>query len=80
MGEVKDIEINIVGMFSDSKEVKEIMNIAKVFVIEERMIDIADEVEIDKAINKKISKLPKKLKQSRHIDHRFTFLTVRGLN
>ena len=81
MGEVKNIDINIVGMFSDADEVCEIMDVAKVFIIEERMKDITFDTKVEKVFVEKNVKSSKKLKlDSRSADHGLAFLTVRGLN
>jgi len=81
MGEVKNIDINIVGMFSDSDEVCEIVDVAKVFIVEERMKDITFDAEVEKVVVEKNVKSPKKLKpDSCPADRHLAFLTVRGLN
>jgi len=78
---VKNIDINIVGMFSNGDEINEIMDVAKVFVVEERMINISDDAETNNLVEERRLKPFKKPK----IHHDSTFkklqlLTVRGLN
>jgi len=81
MGEVKNIDINIVGMFSNSDEVSEIVDVAKVFIVEERMKDITFDKDGKKIILEKKVKSPKKLKlDSFSVDCSIPFMTVRGLN
>ena len=81
MGEVKNIDINIVGMFSDADEVCELIDVAKVFVVEERMMDISDDTKTGEAIKIKSIGPEKKLKKSfGSVDSHLAFLTVRGLN
>ena len=81
MGEVRNIDITIVGMFSDTDEVCEIVDIAKVFVVEERMKYITFDTEVKKVVVEKNVKPSKKLKlDSCSVNHGLTFLTVRGLN
>ena len=81
MGEVKNIDINVVGMFSDADELSELIDVAKVFVIEERMRDISYDTKTGKVTKIKITEPEKKLKKSFDaVDRRLAFLTVRGLN
>jgi len=61
VGEVKNIDINIVGMFSGADEVSEIVDVAKVFIIEERMKDITLDTEVEKVVIEKNVKPSKKL-------------------
>ena len=78
---MKNIDINIVGMFSDSDEVCEIVDVAKVFIVEERMKDITVDTEVEKVVVEKNVKSPKRLKlDSCSVDRRLAFLTVRGLS
>jgi len=44
MGEAVIIQINIVGLISNEEEIDEIENIAKVFLIEEKMLDLTYEI------------------------------------
>lgn len=81
MGEVKNIVINIVGMFSDADEVCEIVDVAKVFIVEEMMKKITFDTEVEKAVVEKNVKSSKKLKLDLcSVDHGLAFLTVRGLS
>ena len=78
---MKNIDINIVGMFSDSDEVCEIVDVAKVFIVEERMKDITFDAEVEKVVVEKNVKSPKRLKlDACSVDRRLAFLTVRGLS
>lgn len=81
MGEVKNIDINIVGMFSDADEVNEIIDVAKVFVVEERTMDISNDTKTGEVVKIKSIGPEKKLKQGIvSIDKRLAVLTVKGLN
>ena len=67
-------------MFSDADEVCEIVDVAKVFVIGERMKDIAFDSEIGDVVEKKEKKPSKKLKlHHRFVSPKLSVLSVRGL-
>ena len=67
------MEINIIGMFDESEELYEVMKIAKVFVVEERIQAITDY----KPLVTKHEE--EKIKQPTHQKARKIF-SVRGLN
>ena len=78
---MKNIEINIVGMFSDADGVSELIDVAKVFVIEERMMDISYDAKTGEVTKVKNIGPDKKLKQSMvSNDKHLAVLTVKGLN
>lgn len=78
-GEVKNIDINIVGMLSDADEISELIDVAKVFVIEERVKNISNETILPKVI--KSIKEEKILKTNISQKMRYLAnLTVKGLN
>jgi hypothetical protein len=75
MGEVIKIQINIVGLFDDIEEVNELEDVAKVFAIEERIIDITyDNTSTNVIQRKKINN------RSNSYNKKFQVFTVRGLN
>ena len=77
---MRKIQINVVGTVSDKDELNEIENIAKVFVIEERVIDLTEEI-VEKNILKSNLKPLKKSISRRYPGYdRLQYLTVRGLN
>ena len=59
----------------------EIETVAKVFVIEERMIDLTYELETEKNISKPLEKPIKKIKNTHNsYNARLPILTVKGFN
>jgi len=78
---VKNIDINIVGMFSNPDDVCEIVDVAKVFIVEERMKSITFDTGTDEIIVEKKVKPEKKIKLDySSINQHLSFLTVRGLS
>lgn len=75
MGEVIKIHINIVGLFDDIDEVNELEDVAKVFVVEERIIDITYEKNSINIVERK-----KTDSNPNGYNRNFQVLTVRGLN
>jgi glycerate kinase len=77
---VVKIQISIVGTLSNREEVNEVENIAKVFVIEQRVMDLAEDFQTPKNITKTQALSPKKhviknlLQKSQN-----QILSVRGL-
>jgi len=79
--EVRKIHINIVGSVSNQEEMTEIETVAKVFVVEERMIDLADELEKEKNISKPPEKPIKKINNNHnYYNTSLPVLTVKGFN
>lgn len=77
--EVEIIHINVVGVISE-REVREIEDVAKIFLIEERMKDITN-IKKESIIEKIHFKSLKKIKINPiNIKENPSFLTVRGLN
>jgi len=78
--EVEIIHINVVGIISNKEELNEIETVAKVFLVEERVIDITNS-EKENAIEKTYLRSSKNIKINQtDINENPTFLTVRGLN
>ena len=68
-------------MVSDKDELDEMETVAKVFVVEKRMIDITYNVEPENIIEQPFSGSSKKIKiHPTNNRNRLPFLTVRGLN
>ena len=71
------MEINIVGQFEDNEEIHEVLKIAKVFAIEERIQSITENKTQQSCIKTQITKKPiKKHKTQKNIK----LLPVIGLN
>ena len=67
------------GALSSNEEIKEVENIVKMFFIEERVIDLASNINPKKVIGKTYSESMKNL--GNDINNKvLQFLTVRGLN
>ena len=78
---MRKIHINVVGTFADTDELHEIEYVARVFLVAERMIDLTEEIEIEKNEEKPIEKSPKKSISRRNLVYdRLQYLNVRGLN
>ena len=68
-------------MFSDSDEVCNIVDVARVFVVEERMKDITFDTETGEIVKEQEVNIAKKIKfRQPAISHRIGVLTVKGLN
>jgi hypothetical protein len=81
LGEVIKIQVNIVGIFSESEELTEIANAARLFVVEERVIDLTDSINPKEAISKTPVNPPNKTnKPSNSYNTNIKYLTVRGFN
>ena len=79
--EVRLIRINIVGSISNQDEITEIETIAKVFVVEKRMIDLTNEPVTGKIISEPPKKPIKKInKTPNSYNAHLPVLTVKGLN
>ena len=71
----------MVGILSDIDEINEIMDITEVFVVEQRMMDLAYQVDSKKIIKKTYLEPTKKSNiHQNKTNGRLQFLTVRGLN
>jgi hypothetical protein len=79
--EVRKIRINVVGSVSDQEDIKEIETVAKVFVVEERMIDLTYDIKSEKIVSDPPLNSPKKTSNDRNsYNTRLALLTVRGFN
>jgi len=75
------MEINIVGMFSNSDEITEIVDVAKVFIIEERMKGLYCDTETKNiAKNRRNISSKKTNLQYNYGSRNIQYLTVRGFN
>lgn len=78
--EVRQILVNVVGIVSSEDERYQIENIAKAFVINERMKSITENME-PVIVSKKLNAESAKLKNSKNIINKsLSSLTVKGLN
>jgi len=73
--------LNIVGTLSDVDEVREVEKVARVFIVEERMMNITRPIEIKQIdIKKDFGQIRKQISLQKHISKVLPLLTVRGLN
>lgn len=79
--EVRLIRINVVGSISNQDEVIEIETVAKVFVVEERMINLTNEPKTGKIISEPPKKPIKKINKTHNFYNAcLPVLTVKGFN
>ena len=67
------------GALSSNEEIKEVENVVKLFFIEERVIDLASNIETKKVVNRIYPESVKSLSQNDN-NKDLQFFTVRGLN
>ena len=79
--EVRKIQIHVVGSINNNEELAEMETVAKVFVIEERMIGLTYDLKSDKVVSSSPQNSPKKIiKTQNSYNSKLNLLSVRGFN
>ena len=78
---MKKIKIHVVGSINNNEELAEMETVAKVFVIEERMIGLTYDLKSDKIVSSSHQNSPKKIiKTQNSYNSKLNLLSVRGFN
>lgn len=78
---MRRIKIHVVGSVSNNEELAEMETVAKVFVIEERMIGLTYDIKSKKIVPNSPNVSPEKNKKIRNsYNSNLKLLTVRGFN
>jgi len=78
---VRKIQINIVGSISDKEELKELENVAKVFVVAERLIDLTCDLKSEFIDSGTPQNSPKKIYNNQNSNNmHISFITLHGFN
>jgi hypothetical protein len=79
--EVRRIQIHVVGSIYNNEELAEMETVAKVFVIEERMIGLTYDLRSENVIVNSPQKIPKKTNKPKNsYNSNLRLLSVRGFN
>ena len=78
---MRKIQIHVVGSINNNEELAEMETVAKVFVIEERMIGLTYDLKSDKIVSSSHRNSPKKIiKTQNSYNSKLNLFSVRGLN
>jgi len=78
---VRKIQINIVGSISEKEELKELENVAKVFVVAERLIDLTCDLKSEFIDSGTLQNSPKKIHSNQNsYGIHLSLITIHGFN
>ena len=78
---MSNIQINVIGLFTENDEILDIVDVAKVFVVKERIINITNNIEPNKSLqNLSFYQLKKDYSSLNKYNKKIKYLTIHGFN